>query len=62
MAVAAAMEGLAREPRPHNHIKLASSSDSYRIRVGDYRVIYQIDDRAHSVRVTVIGHRREVYR
>lgn len=61
-AVAAALEGLASEPRPHNHIKLAGSSDSYRVRVGDYRVIYQIDDAAQTVRVTVIGHRREVYR
>lgn len=61
-AVAVALEGLATEPRPHNHIKLAGSSDSYRVRVGDYRVIYHIHDATSSVRVTVIGHRREVYR
>jgi mRNA interferase RelE/StbE len=60
--VATAMEVLATEPRPHGHVKLTGSSDSYRMRVGDYRVIYQIDDAARTVRVTIIGHRREVYR
>lgn len=61
-AVAAALEGLAVEPRPHNHIKLSGSSGSYRVRVGDYRVVYQIDDASRRVLVTVVGHRREVYR
>jgi mRNA interferase RelE/StbE len=61
-AVAASLEALAVEPRPRNHIKLSGSSDSYRIRVGDYRVVYQIDDASRKVLVTVVGHRREVYR
>lgn len=61
-AVAASLEGLAVEPRPHNHIKLSGSTDSYRVRVGDYRVVYQIDDASRKVLVTVVGHRREVYR
>ncbi len=61
-SVAAAIEGLASEPRPRNHTKLAGSSNTYRVRVGDYRVIYQIENAARAVRITVIGHRREVYR
>jgi mRNA interferase RelE/StbE len=61
-AVATEFEALADEPRPHGCRKLVGSADTYRVRVGDYRVVYQIDDGAHAVRVTVIGHRSEVYR
>jgi len=40
---------------------LAGTSDRYRIRVGDYRIVYRIDDGKVTVLVLVIGHRREVY-
>jgi mRNA interferase RelE/StbE len=59
--VVAAVQALGEQPRPPGCVKL-SHSESWRIRIGDYRVIYDIDDRAQSVVVLHIGHRREVYR
>lgn len=47
--------------RPTGCSKLAGTSDRYRIRVGDYRIVYRIDDGKVTVLVLVIGHRREVY-
>ncbi len=52
---------LAENPRPSGCKKL-TGTDGYRIRVGDYRVIYTIDDRIVLVTVVGVGHRREVYR
>lgn len=52
---------LEQNPRPQGVQKL-QGHDGYRIRVGDYRVLYLIDERARKVEVTAIGHRREVYR
>ena len=56
-----AIESLADDPRPPGCRKLAGTSDRYRVRVGDYRIIYRIDDGKVTVLVLVIGHRREVY-
>ena len=56
-----AIEALSDDPRPNGCRKLAGTSDRYRIRVGDYRIIYRIDDGKVTVLVLVIGHRREVY-
>ena len=56
-----AIESLANEPRPPGCRKLAGTSDRYRIRIGDYRIVYRIDDGKVTVLVLVIGHRREVY-
>jgi mRNA interferase RelE/StbE len=53
--------GLEEEPRPLGSSKL-EGSDGYRIRVGDHRVVYLIDDRARTVEIVRIAHRREVYR
>jgi mRNA interferase RelE/StbE len=52
---------LAVNPRPPGSIKL-SAQDAYRIRVGDYRIIYTIQDRRLIVLVIDVGHRRDVYR
>lgn len=52
---------LADTPRPHGATKLAGAS-LYRIRVGAYRVVYEIDDRRGEIQIASIGHRREVYR
>lgn len=52
---------LGADPRPANCIKLIGE-DLYRIRVGDHRVIYAVDDATHQVIVARVGHRREVYR
>jgi mRNA interferase RelE/StbE len=55
---------LEQEPRRHNNIKRLSGKNLaglVRYRVGDWRVIYQIDDAAQRVLVLSIAHRREVY-
>jgi mRNA interferase RelE/StbE len=56
------VEGLAGDPRPRGSVKLQGEEDLYRIRVGDYRVIYQVRDEELIVLVVRVGHRREVYR
>jgi mRNA interferase RelE/StbE len=53
---------LANEPRPGGCRKMSGYNDIYRIRVGNYRVIYQIDAKRIIVVILKIGHRREVYR
>ena len=57
-----AMRGLADNPRPFGCDKLAGVEELYRVRVGDYRIVYQIQRDALLVLVVKIGHRREVYR
>ena len=52
---------LADDPRPAGCTKL-SGRDGWRLRVGDYRVLYDIDDAARSVTVLHVGHRSDVYR
>ena len=60
--VAAALERLALDPRPAGCERLAGVSDAYRIRQGDYRAVFTIDDEARVVTIVKVGHRREVYR
>ena len=55
------IEGLAHEPRPPGCEKL-SGQERYRIRQGDYRIVYAVDEAQRTVEVVRIGHRREVYR
>jgi len=57
-----AIKSLASNPRPPGCRKLAGAQDDWRIRVGDYRVIYEIADAIRIVRVNRVRHRREVYR
>jgi mRNA interferase RelE/StbE len=59
--LAARMGGLAANPRPPGPEKL-SGEEKYRIRQGDYRVLYLIEDARSTVTIVKIGHRREVYR
>ena len=59
--ILAAVEALGENPRPPGCRKLAGQ-DAWRIRVGDYRVVYEIGDRVLLVYVIDIGHRREIYR
>lgn len=61
-AIAAAIDGLAAEPRPPGSRVLRGSRTLYRIRVGDYRIVYAIEAERLVVLVVRIGHRREVYR
>ena len=60
--IQAATEALRNEPRPDGAAKLAGTHDLWRIRVGDYRVVYIVADDVLVVTVVRIGHRREVYR
>ena len=60
-AMAARIQGLADDPRPRGAEKL-SREQRYRIRQGDYRVAYSIDDKLAVVDVVKVGHRRETYR
>lgn len=55
-----AIRNLSGNPRPHGAKKLAGRP-AWRIRIGDYRVIYEIHDRELIVIVVVIGHRRNIY-
>ena len=57
-----AIRALATDPRPPDCKKLAGNTDYFRIRVGDYRVLYEVRDRDVLVLVIKIGHRREVHR
>jgi mRNA interferase RelE/StbE len=57
-----ATEDLRDEPRPEGVANLAGTHDLWRIRVGDYRVVYTIADDVLVVTVVRVGHRREVYR
>jgi mRNA interferase RelE/StbE len=56
------IEGLTQTPFPVHAIKLANSDRLYRIRVGDYRVIYEIETETGVIVVHYVRHRREVYR
>jgi mRNA interferase RelE/StbE len=49
-------------PRPPGVVKMHGSEGYYRLRVGDYRVVYAIEDAVLLVLVVRIGHRRDVYR
>ena len=60
--IIAAIRALAANPRPPGCRKLTGSENDWRIRVGDYRVVYEISDEIRIVRVNRIRHRREVYR
>jgi mRNA interferase RelE/StbE len=60
--VTGALRRLAADPRAASNIKAMQGSDRYRLRVGDWRVIYSLHDDVLLVLVLRIGHRREVYR
>jgi mRNA interferase RelE/StbE len=53
---------LAENPRPAGSVKLQGHQQLYRIRIGDYRVVYEIDDSNELVSIALVAHRREVYR
>lgn len=54
--------GLRSEPRPAGVRKLVGALEGWRIRVGDYRIIYLIDDEAEEVSIVRVRHRKDVYR
>ena len=58
----AAIDLLAEHARPPNCVALQGETGVYRVRAGDYRIVYEVFDRVLVVQVVRIGHRREVYR
>ena len=60
--VMSAIADLADDPRPKGVRKLVDADDAYRIRVGDYRVVYQVAGRILTVFVVRVAHRKDVYR
>lgn len=58
----AAMQALAKNPRPSGSRKLAGTENDWRIRVGDYRIIYEIADAIRIVRINPVRHRGDAYR
>jgi mRNA interferase RelE/StbE len=56
------VRALIDEPRPTGCRKIRGTEGAWRLRVGDYRVIYRVDDAARTVDVVAVRHRRDVYR
>ena len=59
--VVEALKDLANNPRPHGYKKLKGRA-GYRMRIGDYRIIYNINDNILTVFVLTVGNRRDVYK
>lgn len=57
-----AIDELASQPFPQGYRKLVGSEAKYRIRVGDYRVIYSVDDGEVLIFIIRIGYRKDIYR
>ena len=57
-----AVEGLAENPFPHGVEKLAGSEHAYRIRLGDYRIVYEVVAELKLIEVQRVRHRKDVYR
>jgi mRNA interferase RelE/StbE len=57
-----AIEALSKNPRSNQSIKLSGSEHSYRLRVGKYRILYQIDDSLKVITVFAVGHRKDIYK
>jgi mRNA interferase RelE/StbE len=60
--ILARIEALAQEPRPSGCKKLQGSSLLWRIRIGDYRVVYEVDDQPAMVNIVAARHRSDAYR
>jgi len=56
------VESLADDPFPPQHRKLQGSEQDYRIRVGDYRIIYQVENKTKVIVIYHVRHRKEAYR
>ncbi len=56
------IENLSLEPFPRETVKLSSTEQLYRVRVGKYRVVYEVDTKSNQIVIHYVGHRRDVYR
>ena len=59
--IQAALDLLAEQPRPPSATRLVGGAGEWRVRTGDYRIVYEIADQQLLILVLRIGHRREVY-
>ncbi|WP_419943662.1 type II toxin-antitoxin system RelE family toxin [Candidatus Poriferisodalis sp.] len=62
LRIRAAIDLLADEPCPPGCTKLTAGTSAYRVRVGDYRIVYDVIDDRLVIQVVRIGHRRDIYR
>jgi mRNA interferase RelE/StbE len=60
--IADVIDLLATTPRPDSCVKVHGVENTWRVRVGSFRVLYEVDDRASTVLVVAVGNRKEVYR
>jgi mRNA interferase RelE/StbE len=60
--VDARIRALAENPRPHGFERLRGPQGGFRLRVGDYRILYDVDDAQQMVMIARVRHRRDVYR
>ncbi len=60
--VQVAIEALSENPRPFGYIKLHGFENLFRIRIGDIRVVYTIEEEIRIVEIRSVGNRREIYR
>ena len=56
------IDALANEPRPAGCRKLVNKTKMWRVRVGDWRILYEIDDLARAVKIIAVRHRNEAYK
>ncbi len=61
-SILAKVEALSVNPLPRQSLKLSGGETTYRLRVGDYRVIYEVNNKDKTVFIRYIRHRKEVYR
>ena len=62
LKIVIAVEALASNPKPHGSIKMQGSDCAYRLRIGDYRVVYEVYERSVIVEIVRVRHRRDIYR
>ena len=60
--IRAAIDLLAEQPRPPGCVRMVGEPNAYRVRVGDYRIVYEVFDDRLVIQVVRVGHRRDVYR
>ena len=56
------IQQLVRDPFPHSMVKLQGAERMFRLRVGDYRIVYEVDTDAALITIHAVRHRRDVYR
>ena len=60
--IIAEIKDLSGNPHPYNSKKITGSKNDWRLKIGDYRVLYEIDNKNRVIKIMKVKHRREVYR